>query len=370
MAVRIDLARDRVSVLTDALGTAPLFGLSHGGGYLVSNSVAAIREVAERDTPDPLGVSSFLSLGWTAGRSTLIERVDALPGGRDFLQVTAAGPAEAAHLTPASLAAERAAGYRVTDEEAASALVSLTSAAVHAAERQVRPHGWPRLETAPRPGAGGGRERKSLLHQRQRRRARRGHRHTPREGIRSPALHLGAARAAGGRRLGSPDEDVRVADRRPLQSDPDQGLRRPALEPAPARLEGRRPRRGGRARRGRRGSICRERSSHHGVEQAAGAAARPTGTSVRPAVDRGHAHARQGHLRGFLSARLSEGWSAGAAAEAFYAFDRVARWGSTGLRRTSSTDDCSARSAPRRSSTTASRSRATSAMPSCHTGES
>ncbi len=45
------------------------------------------------------------------------------------------------------------------------------------------------------------------------------------------------------------------------------------------------------------------------------------------------------HVRGFVADRLAEGWLMNSVAEAWYAFERVARWGSSGLRRTSATDD-------------------------------
>jgi hypothetical protein len=45
------------------------------------------------------------------------------------------------------------------------------------------------------------------------------------------------------------------------------------------------------------------------------------------------------YLRGFVSVRQEEGWRPREVSEAFYAFDRVSRWGSTAVRRTASTDD-------------------------------
>ncbi len=103
VAVRLDLRRDEVDLLTDTLGEGPLFHTAHGGGRLISNSVEAIRRLTQSSTPDPLGVSSFLSLGWAVGRSTLIEAIEAVPGGART-RVAAGRLEEQRHFSPATVA--------------------------------------------------------------------------------------------------------------------------------------------------------------------------------------------------------------------------------------------------------------------------
>lgn len=83
-AVRIDLSSDKVECLLDVLGMAPTFVARKGRGWIVSNSVAVIRSVTGRGSPDPLGVSSLLSMGWPAGGRTLVAGVTRLEGGSKY----------------------------------------------------------------------------------------------------------------------------------------------------------------------------------------------------------------------------------------------------------------------------------------------
>jgi asparagine synthase (glutamine-hydrolysing) len=80
-ALRIDLGADRVDCLLDILGMLKVFLWRGDGGWILSNSVAAIRRLTGASAPDPLGVSALLSLGWPVGRS-LLEEVEQLDGGR------------------------------------------------------------------------------------------------------------------------------------------------------------------------------------------------------------------------------------------------------------------------------------------------
>lgn len=80
-AVRLDLDRECAEVQLDALGLVPVFLARCEKGVLMSNSVAVIRGLLDLKTPDPLGVSSMIGLGWTSARSTLLDGVIALPGG-------------------------------------------------------------------------------------------------------------------------------------------------------------------------------------------------------------------------------------------------------------------------------------------------
>jgi asparagine synthase (glutamine-hydrolysing) len=81
-ALRADLARDSVEVVTSPLALLPVFRCdAPSGGQLVSNSVLTLRLLAGLDEPDEMGVSSLLALGWTVGDHTLTEGIRALPGG-------------------------------------------------------------------------------------------------------------------------------------------------------------------------------------------------------------------------------------------------------------------------------------------------
>ena len=79
-AARIDLETDSIECVGNVMGLAKVFALRHRGGWLVSNSVAAIRTIAGASAPDPLGVSGLLTLGWPVDR-TLIEGIRPLEAG-------------------------------------------------------------------------------------------------------------------------------------------------------------------------------------------------------------------------------------------------------------------------------------------------
>jgi asparagine synthase (glutamine-hydrolysing) len=78
-AVRVDLENDCFECLTDVLSMHPLYCERTGDGWLVANSVEAIRGVSGASDPDPLGVSTWLALGWAAGYRTLLGSINALP---------------------------------------------------------------------------------------------------------------------------------------------------------------------------------------------------------------------------------------------------------------------------------------------------
>ena len=130
-AVRIDLAADDVSLMTDSMGISPVFALAHEGGYLVGNSIEAIRRASHTDAPSALGVSSFLSMGWAVGDSTLLAGVHALAGGRRY-QLTRAGLIDMPYLTPASVATRGRSGPEIGTEELVTSLAELTGSAVSA----------------------------------------------------------------------------------------------------------------------------------------------------------------------------------------------------------------------------------------------
>jgi hypothetical protein len=80
-ALRIDLGGATVDCLLDPVGMAKVYLARLDGGWVVSNSVEAVRSISGRGAPDPLGVSALLNLGWPASR-TLIDGIEPLAGGR------------------------------------------------------------------------------------------------------------------------------------------------------------------------------------------------------------------------------------------------------------------------------------------------
>ncbi len=80
-AVRIDLRGETVEVLTDTLGFVPVYYGSHEDGYVISNSAYAVETLLGLSSPDPLGVSTFLGLGWAASDRTTVAGVRILAGG-------------------------------------------------------------------------------------------------------------------------------------------------------------------------------------------------------------------------------------------------------------------------------------------------
>lgn len=79
--VRIDHRSGHVECLLDALGMAQVYVVARPRGWALSNSVEVLRLLAGADRPDPLGLSSLLTLGWPAGDRTLLSGIGILPGG-------------------------------------------------------------------------------------------------------------------------------------------------------------------------------------------------------------------------------------------------------------------------------------------------
>jgi hypothetical protein len=337
-AVRIDFTRDEVSLLTDSLGIAPVFRYAHKGGYLVSNSVEAIRVAAGLDAPSPLGVSTFLAMGWSAADATLLHRVHALPGGTEFL-LDGDGLGARGHLTPETVVAG-ARSEAPTVEEAAGSLVALTSAALGA-----------RVDV--KCALTGGRDTRLLL-----------------------AL-IRAADAGDARyyTIGVEGEaDVDLARRLAGEL----GLRHEVWPPPEAHVDGSWreltklfvSQSDGLSSLIQIGDYADQLNGTQplaikfgglgGEVGRAGVAAVPYATNVpffafsrriqemlllqkaqqfQGLWTAGTLAAVETYLHRFVDERRAEGWSLRTVNEAFYTFDRVARWGSTNLRRTSATDD-------------------------------
>jgi asparagine synthase (glutamine-hydrolysing) len=79
-ALRIDLAAGQVDPRLDVFGMAKLFRATRGDGFVLSNSVEAVRLLAGATELDPIGVASMLGFGWTAGGHTLLRDVRLVEG--------------------------------------------------------------------------------------------------------------------------------------------------------------------------------------------------------------------------------------------------------------------------------------------------
>lgn len=80
-AIRVDGRSGEVECLLDVLGMAQVYVVRDGAAWALSNNVEVLRLVSEVAEPDPLGLSSMLTLGWVAGDRTLLKGVEVLPGG-------------------------------------------------------------------------------------------------------------------------------------------------------------------------------------------------------------------------------------------------------------------------------------------------
>jgi hypothetical protein len=339
-ALRVDLARDDVAFVTDSFGIAPLYYLSHDGGHIVSNSVEALRLVTGGETPSPLGVSSLAATGWPAGDSTLLAGIRALAGGHEY-RLNRSGLVSLPYLTPATLAAHARSGRRISTDQIVTELIDLTSAAVSA--------GLPFQS-----GLTAGRDSRLLV-----------------------ALLLASGAHDVGYytygRDGEPDVDgarrvARELDLHhevwPLEALDDAVDWVTLVKMFVSQTDG-------------LSSLIQIGDYHDqlrappilGVKTAGlgGEFGRCGHTNPIPfasnvplfmfslrvqemlLTQRAHEYERlwtadamneiKGYIRGFVQERRSEAWKIREVSEAYYAFDRVARWGSTSLRRTAGTDD-------------------------------
>ena len=79
-ALRIDLARGHAEPRLDVFGMAKLFRATRADGYILSNSVEAVRLLTGASAIDPIGVASMLGFGWAAGGRTLLDDVRLVEG--------------------------------------------------------------------------------------------------------------------------------------------------------------------------------------------------------------------------------------------------------------------------------------------------
>jgi asparagine synthase (glutamine-hydrolysing) len=335
IALRADLERERVELVTPPLGLVQVFACeAPGGGRLLSNSALALRLLAGLEEPDPLGLSSLLALGWTVGDRTLTAGITAVPGG--------------SHVT-------LAAGRMEVERQSAPAQLAEAEgpAPAELAERLV--------ESARGLAAFGGVVR------------------CPLTAGRDSRLCLALLRAAGvdadcytGVSTGEIDvtvasdlaasfglrhsverhDDLWRADGEALarrfvfQNDGLSSFEQiadhaPQLEPVRSL---------GVKVSGLGGEIARA-----GVAPIMGPAAAAWPFAALPRLQRRmlalKAHAPAGvvrpaavartrrHLREFVDTRVAEGWPPEAVGQTFYAFERVSRWAATGVRRTAATAD-------------------------------
>lgn len=87
--VRGQQAPAELEIVTDSLGVLPLYYARAGTGWVFSNSVQVLKNLLALDEPDPLGVASYLSIGWSVAGSTLVRGIECVPGGQHWHWQTA-----------------------------------------------------------------------------------------------------------------------------------------------------------------------------------------------------------------------------------------------------------------------------------------
>ena len=342
-AVRLDLERDGFDCITDALGLHPLYVQKLAGGWAVSNSVEVLRLLSRVNDPDPLGVSSFLSLGWAVGHRTLLAPVKALTGGCAF-SFGARGVSETRLFTPDVVVGRaRADVGREETQDLVDSLVGLTAATVADGGLPVKC-----AVTA-------GRDTRVVL-----------------------ALCLAAGITPETATMGAPEDiDVALGSRvaayaglthRALPSGPaavledvdtvardfvslTDGLASllqvddigDLYEPSPERVGVQAWGVGGEIARSGTGRSLRGFAANTPLlSRSPSAQMRLLFAKVQDPADilKSDVHVEtRAYLDRFGAARLDEGWRPHELGELFYTFERVARWGSTGIRRATAVDD-------------------------------
>jgi len=131
-AVQLDLVGGRAEILLDPLGLVQVFVARRHGGIIVSNSATLTAALSGLRSPDPLGVSSLMGLGWAAGESTLTRDVRVLCGGARHT-LTAVGLQTRRHFGPQTIPG--GGEDPLTAGELAATLTTLTASAVRGIDR-------------------------------------------------------------------------------------------------------------------------------------------------------------------------------------------------------------------------------------------
>ena len=131
-AARVDFRSERAEVLLDTLGLVQVFVARDGDGWLISNSANLIASTLGLRAPDPLGVSSFLGLGWAAGDRTLTSGVRILCGGARHC-FSSDGHVTRRHFGPETIPQRD--GEQFAAADVAESLTSLTASAVRDMDR-------------------------------------------------------------------------------------------------------------------------------------------------------------------------------------------------------------------------------------------
>lgn len=110
--VRVSCDPPQLEIITDFMGSQPLFYQRQGQGWLISNSVYLIEQVMGVGELDALGASTFLTFGWVGGGRTLRQDVRPIPPGQHWtwhrdniepLQTTYCSPTDLANQEQKSL---------------------------------------------------------------------------------------------------------------------------------------------------------------------------------------------------------------------------------------------------------------------------
>jgi asparagine synthase (glutamine-hydrolysing) len=336
-AVRLDLEAERAELLLDTLGLAPLFAASHAGGTLVSNSATLIAELLDLHSPDPLGVSSFMGLGWAAGHRTLTAGITVLRGGATH--TLHAGRLESRYgFGPQTLI--RAPRERLDGREIAEALTRLTARATEDVER---------VSCA----VTGGHDTRVLVGLMQATGRSACYYTDGRPGDVDVVIageltqRLGVTHMVVSHDLEGADLDwVRAAARFVLQNDGRSSLLQLAdyidLADEHPQLGVKLWGVGGEIGRSGTGGLISIATNTPLLRLSVAAQRRLLAMKVHDGAGLMTADALAlvgAHIQRFIDERLEEGWRPAELQEAFYVFERVGQWGATGPRRTAGTDD-------------------------------
>jgi hypothetical protein len=338
-AVRIDLEAVEVECLTDPIGMAKVYLTRDSSGWVLANSVGAIRSLAGLDRPDPLGVSALVSLGWPPSR-TLIAGVRPLAGGC-LHTLTPERQRESPYLTEGEIAPRNNARRIGGPEELAERLQKTMAAAVD---------GMPGVSCA----LTAGRDSRVLFALMLSLDLRAVDYYTSGFGG-EPDVEIARllAREAGvEHRLTTPEvpgdggrwaettarfalQTEGMASLHGISDHLDHGV---GTAPLGLKVWGA----GGEVARAGIGMLTPLVAQLPGTRYSWEVQKRilETKTSTRDGVVRREAlEATRGYLRDFVDRRREEGWRAREVLEAYYGFERVRNWGSTGVRRVAGATD-------------------------------